>query len=264
MGNREVQLTLDECVAEVLSVLTGLDLAYDPRQDRYAATTRAINRAVRANALEREWSYYSDLEEVGLARVGDREVNLRSSVRPRIINDDAVRLCTDDGRPVVWAHFLPRDALSKYANSPDLRCAVTRSSLQFSRPFSQYEDKLSIQVPVMREPKMFRLPTQPEDHSLPLVPVPKEVREQLLDFDYPDVVIMRAAFFIAQTDPVMQPRAQTLEAQYKDLMYQLIERDERFTDSPYQNEWTLPITSSLDGYGSPRSHGHPHADTRTS
>lgn len=262
MANREVELTLDDCVAEVLSILTGLDLSYDPRQDRYAATTRAINRALRANALEREWSYYSDLEEVGKAHAGDQEVNLRSSIRPRIINDDAVRLCTEDGRPVVWAHFLPRDALSKYVNSPDLRVSVTRSSLQFSRRFSGHEEGLTIQVPVMREPKMFRLPTQPEDPSLPLVEVPRAIREQTIDFDYPDVVIVRAAWYVAQSDPVMQPRAQTLEAQYKDLMYQLIERDERFTDSPYQNEFILPMTSSLDGYGHPGSHGHPHADSR--
>lgn len=262
MVNANVQLTLDDSVAEVLSVLTGLDLTYDPRLDRYAAVTRAINRALRANALEREWSYYADVEEVGQAHVGESEVALRSSIRPRIINDDAVQFWAED-RPVLWAHFLPRDALSKYAARTELRAAVTRSTLMFSRPFYQGEDGLTIKVPVMREPRMFKLPDQPEDPTLPLVPVPMALRQQLLDFDYPDVVIMRAAYFVAQSDPVMQPRAQTLEAQYKDLMYQLIERDERFTDSPVQNEWILPIVSDLNGFGNPRSHGHPHSDERT-
>lgn len=259
MANRDVQMTLDEAVAELLSILTGLDLTYDPRMDRYAASVRALNRGLRANAMEREWSYYADVEDVGQARAGVNEVFLRSSLRPRIINDDSVTLCKDDV-PVLWAHFLPRDALSKYAHRDELRVAVTRSTLRFNRAFHAGEDGLTIKVPVMREPRMFRLPEQPEDPQAPLLTVPQTVRDQLLDFDYPDVVIMRAAYFMAQTDPVMQPRAQTLEAQYKDLMYQLIERDERFTDSPYQNEWVLPITSDLFGAGNQRAHGHPHSD----
>jgi hypothetical protein len=53
---------------------------------------------------------------------------------------------------------------------------------------------------------------------------------------------------------------QTLEAQYKDLMYQLIERDDRATDSPFQNEFTVPVQNSLEG-GSV-AHRHPHADER--
>ena len=92
---------------------------------------------------------------------------------------------------------------------------------------------------------MFRLPEQPEDPNLPLVPVPAATRNQLLDFDYPDVVIARAAFFYAQTDPVMQPRAQTLEAGYKDVMYQLMERDKQVTDTPVINEWMLPVQAGL-------------------
>lgn len=54
MQNAEVQMTLDEAVAEVLGQLTGLDLEYDPRLDRYRAITRQLNRATRANALEHE------------------------------------------------------------------------------------------------------------------------------------------------------------------------------------------------------------------
>lgn len=259
MANRDVQMTLDEAVAETLAILTGLDLAYDPRQDRYVATTRALNRALRGNALEREWSYYADTEDVGVSTIGQTAVMLRSSVRPRIINDDSVTLC-DEGVPLVWASFLPRDALSKYAHRNELRCAVVRNKLMFSRPLRHAEAGLNILVPVMREPRLFRLPEQPEDPSQPLVEVPQRIRDQLLDFDYPDVVIARAAWYISQTDPVMQPRAQTLEGAYKDLMYQLIERDERFTDSPIQNDWLMPMQGSLGGGPTPRAHGHPHAD----
>src|SRR6478736_6055388 len=96
MANQDVLLTLDEGVAEVLGILTGTDLSYDPRMDRYVATTRAINRALRSNALEHEWSYYSTFEDIGQARLGVSEMFLRSSVRPRIIGDDAVQLCRDD------------------------------------------------------------------------------------------------------------------------------------------------------------------------
>jgi hypothetical protein len=112
----------------------------------------------------------------------------------------------------------------------------------------------------MREPKMFRLPAQPVDPEDPLVDVPQEVLDQEIDFSYPDVITMRAAFLVAQSDPVMQPRVQTIEAQYKDLMYQAIERDDRNTDSPYMNEFAVPVQASLHGGGS--WHGHPHADER--
>lgn len=260
--NQDVRLTLDESVSEVLGILTGQDLSYDPRQDRYVSITRALNRAMRSIALEHEWSYYTALEEIGKVQAGAREVFLRSSIRPRIVSDDSVQFCTDAGTTVVWAYFLPRDALSKYSTRAGLWVSITRSSLAFSRPISEGESKLVIKVPVMREPKMFRLPEQPEDPSAPLVAVPLSIRQQYLDFDYPDVIILRAAYYVSQSDPVMQPRAQTLEAQYKDLMYQLIERDDRNTDSPYQNEWNLGITADLSGRSHPRSHGHPHSDER--
>ncbi len=260
--NQDVAMTLDQSVAEVLGILTGLDLSYAPELDRYQSITRALNRALRANALEHEWSFYHSVEDVGTAHAGDQEVALRATVRPRIVSDDAVRLVDRDGKPVVWAYFLPRDALHKYPDRRGLWCAHTRSSLRFSRPFGLGEEGLTIQVPVMREPRMFRLPEQPEDPTLPLVEVPASVRGQLLDYDYPDVVILRAAYFYAQTDPVMQPRVQTLEAQYKDLMYQLIERDDRNTDSPFLNEFFVPITSELGDHGF--SHPHPHSDERWS
>jgi hypothetical protein len=190
--NPEVQLSLDESVAEVLSLLTGLELRYEPELDRYRSITRQLNRALRANALEQEWGYYSATEVVGTCVAGESEVALRSSLRPRIINDDAVRLVDADGRPVVWAYFLPRDAIHKYPMHRGLWCAATRQTLTFSRPFLESEAGLDIHVPVMREPRMFRLPEQPEDPNDPLVEVPDEVRQQLLDFNYPDLIVGRA------------------------------------------------------------------------
>lgn len=260
MANPELQMTLDDCVDEVLGILTGLELRYQPEQDRYRAVTRAINRALRLNALEQEWGYYADDEEVGVASEGERELYLRSTIRPRMTGDDAVRLKLD-GRPVVWAYFLPRDALHKYDGRGGLRCSVTRGILRFSRPFTAAEDGMTIEMPVMREPRMFRLPEQPDDPDAELITVPDAIRNQLLDFDYPDVVLMRAAHLYAQTDPVMQPRVQTLEAMFKDLMYQIMERDERNTDTPYINEWFLPVENSINGPDL-TYHRHPHADER--
>lgn len=256
--NPQLQMSLDTAVAEVLGLLSGLDLQYKPEEDRYQAITRAINRAQRAVALEHEWSWFADTASVGPAVYGEREVVLASSLRPRIINDDAVRLCNDEGEPVFWAYFLPRDALHKYIGHADLHCSVLRDRLSFSRNFSRVEDGLDIQVPVMREPLNFVLPQQPEDPNAALIPVPDATRNQLIDFWYPDMVVAKAATFYAMTDPIMQPRVQTLEAQYKDLLYQVIERDDRFTDSPEQNTWLLPVESSLRGDRT--FHRHPIAD----
>jgi hypothetical protein len=261
MGNPEVQMTLDDCVDEVLGMLTGLELRYMPELDRYRSITRQINRALRATALEREWSYYTDLEDVGLTAAGVQDVAIRASVRPRIIGDDSVRLCRDDGYPVVWAYFLPRDAIEKYPARTGLWVSSTRSSLHFSRPFTEYEAGLHIQLPVMREPKMFRLPEQPEGDEGPLVDVPDTIRNQLLDFEFPDAVLSRAAYFYAQTDPVMQPRVQTLEQEYKTVFYALNERDDRNTDSPYLNEYTVPIQSDIFASSNWDLH-HPHSDER--
>lgn len=259
--NPELAMSLDDCVTEVLGALTGMDLHYEPNQDRYRGVTRAINKALRQNALEREWSYYSSLEEIGIAHAGEQDVNLRASLRPRIIGDDSVRLCDANGSPRVWAYFLPRDAIEKYPARAGLWVAIVRQSLHFSRPFQQQEEGLRIQLPVMREPRMFRLPDQPTDPNLPLLPVPQEIRDQLLDFDFPDAVLQRAAFYYAQTDPLMQPRVQTLEQEYKNTYYALNERDDRNTDAPYLNEFNLGIESSI--MGSPWTvHRHPHADER--
>lgn len=261
MGNVNVQLSLDEAVREVLGLLTGLELQYQPEYDRYRAITRVLNRALRANALEAEWSCYSDTEEVGIVIEGEREVNLRSSIRPRITLGDCVRLLDANQRVVAWVYFLPRDSLAAYDGRGELRCSVTRTSLMFSRPFLAAEAGLTIVAPVMREPQMFRLPDQPEDPNADLVDVPASIRQQTVDFDYPDLVIARAAYFYAQTDPVMQPRVPTLEQNYKTLMYQLIERDGRHTDAPLLGDFFVPIVNGINGPTRMR-HRHPHADGR--
>lgn len=249
--NPEVQQTLDDAVAEVLGLLTGLDLTYEPELDRYRSITRALNRALRANALESEWSCYASTLDLGPVVAGGKEMSLTDMQRPRIVNDDAVRLVDNDGHAQVWAYFLPRDALHKYEGQTGLWCSVTQTSLQFSRKFHTWENGWRVIVPIMREPVMFRLPT-------PGRPVSKAIRAQLIDFPYPDVVVARAAYMYAQTDPVMQPRAQTLEGGYKDLMYQVIERDTSITDTPYQNSFTLPIENGLVPVG--QVHRHPHSD----
>jgi hypothetical protein len=248
--NIELRLTLDDAVAEVLGMLTGLDLTYEAEFDRYRAITRQLNRALRANALEAEWSYYASTLEIGKASLGMRELQLPSNVRPRMTADDAVRLLDED-RTVKWAYFLPRASLSKYEWQQGLWCACTRQSLLFSRPLTAAEEGLVIQIPVMREPRMFRLPESGEE-------VPDTIRQQLIDFNYPDVVTARAAFFYAQTDPVMQPRVPTLESGYKDVMYQVIEQDTRMSDTPYSNSFTLPVESGLVPENT--MHRHPHAD----
>lgn len=248
--NIEVEMTLDDAVAEVLGLLTGLDLEYEPEYDRYRSITRQINRALRANALEHEWGFYASELNIGAAKAGEQILQLPSNVRPRIINDDAVRL--KNGSSIVqWAYFLPRESLSKYEHMRGLWCSVTRQQLTFSRRFFSFEEGLQIFVPVMREPRMFRLPPTGEE-------VPDGVRGQLLDFDYPDVIIARAAWNYAQTDPIMQPRVQTLEAGYKDLMYQVIERDSRNTDMPYSNQFILPLENGL--IPEMQEHLHPHSN----
>lgn len=262
MSNPEIKMTLEEAVEEVLGALTGMDLQYMPELDRFQAITRALNKAMRLNALEKEWSYYSGDHVMATTTAGEQDFYLSSTVRPRMVGDDAARLVVpgdEHDHTVRWAYYLPRDALSKYEYREGLWCSVVRNQLRFSRPLWEAEGDLDVHIVGMREPRMFRLPR-------PLVPtdpnpvVPPEILNQEIDFSYPDVITMRAAYLYAQTDPVMQPRVQTLEAQYKDLMYQCIERDDRNTDSPYMNEFFVPIQAGIHSHTS--IHGHPHADER--
>jgi hypothetical protein len=260
--NPDLTLTLDDAVAEVLGLLTGLDLTYRPELSRYISIARQLNRALRANALEHEWSYYSTLQSAGSAVSGDQTIWLPGDLRARVVGDDAVRLVDPEcpNSVAVWAYVLPRDALHKYWGRQGLWCSVTRNAVSFSRPFCDAEEGFDIQVPAMREPLMFTLPPPPDDVNDPPVAIAPEIRVQPVDFSYPDVIIIRAAWYTALTDPVMQPRAQTLEAQYKDLMYQIIERDDRFTDSPYLNEFFVPIQNSTASQA--MWHPHPHSDER--
>jgi len=261
--NPELNQTLDDIVAEVLGLLTDQAVEYIPESDRYYVITRHINRALRSVATEAEWSWYASTENVGTAVVGQQAVNLRSTLRPRIINDDAVRLCrpgTD--YPEVWAYWYPRDAIHKVPDRAQLYVAHTNSLLEFSRPFRSTEAGLEIHVPVMREPKMFRLPERPEDPTSPIpagnTQVPAEIREQPVDFAWPDLIALKAAYFYAQTNPIMQPRVQTLEANYDDLMYKLKDRDSRNTEAPFLNTYYVPVDGSIM-HGSIPSHT-PHSD----
>lgn len=253
MANKEVQMTLKEAVAEVLGSLNGLDLEYNPAMDRFHSCTRALNRGLRAVALEKEWSYYSTTEEIGTVEAGMVEIEINSSLRPRQVNDDAVRLVDDNGITRSWVKFLPRDALGKYIGRRGLWCSITRNTLSFSRPLSVAEVGLHILCPVMREPKMFRLPEGDGD-------VPPRILNQPIDFDYPDLVICRAAMYIADTDPVMQPRVPTLEARYKDIMYALSGRDEESTDAVVMDDFQVPIGGSLTPVIF--NHHHPHSAER--
>lgn len=263
MVNPNIAMTLDDAVQEVLGFLEGLDLAHVPHLDQYYAVTRQINRALRTNATEVEWSYYSGVETIGTARCGDREILIPSNLRPRIEGDDSVRFIDDCGIEVQWAYILPRDSLHKYTHRHDgIWAAVTRDVVAFSRPFTSKEEGLRLQLPVMREPEMFELPKRPLDPNAPIPEVPESVREQLVDFSNPDLITMKAAFLIAQSNPVYQPRVQTLDDQYKDMMYQLKERDEKVTESPYMNEFIVPITPDLFGNPPPHTHLHPHSDAR--
>lgn len=255
MANREVQMSLNEGVLDVLAQLTGVNLEYEASTDRFQVVARQINRALRAVALERDWSCYTSTEDVGLVVAGATTVEISSSLRPRIVGDDAIRLVNDDGAIIEWCYFLPRNALHKYQNRAGIWASSVRSTILFSRPFMNAEAGLHIMVPAMREPKMFDLPAPGEDIDDRILNTP-------IDFDYPDLVLAKAAQYVAEFDPVMQPRAQTLEAHYKDLMYQLIERDTNTTDTPYQNEFMVPILGELGGRTAPLLHGHPHADER--
>ena len=244
--NPDVSMTLEEAVRDVLSILTGQELNYDPDMDRFRAIVKHLNRALRSMALESEWSYYHTLVRLDLTgAVGDSTFTITTDYRFRVISDDAARIIdvSDPEHEVIvaWAYFLPRDALHKYRHRNGLWCSVTRNVLTLSRPLPDAADGMVLEIPVQREPIPFEIPVDPTEDADPLV------LAQELDFDFPDVVIARAAWLYAQTDPLMQPRVQTLEEQYKDMMYQLIERDTAFTDAPDQNEIIVPVQNDIYG-----------------
>ncbi len=243
--NPDVTMTLEEAVQDVLSILTGQELQYDPSMDRFRTITKHLNRACRSMALENEWSFYNTVERIDLTGLTDTQTfTINTDYRFRIISDDAVRILNSDDQPVAWAYYIPRDALHKYRNRGGLWASVTRNVLTLSRPLSAVTgqlDGMKLELPLQREPVPFRLPEDPTEEPDPLV------LAQELDFEFPDVVIARAAWLYAQTDPMMQPRVQTLEEQYKDMMYQLIERDTQFTDTPDQNEILVPVQGDIYG-----------------
>lgn len=104
--------------------------------------------------------------------------------------------------------------------------------------------------------------SSPETSLEKLGLTPDQVRNQKIDHSFPDLIVLKAAFLYAGTDPIMQPRVQTLEGQYKDLFYALTERDTNHTDDPFRNDFVVPIQGSLhDGYDH-RNHAHPHSDER--
>lgn len=245
--NPDVSMTLEQAVTEVLVLLTGQTLQYDPDMDRFRAIASHLNRALRSNALEQNWSYYTENLEIDLTgRAGDMEFTIVTDYRFRVVSDDAVRILNADGEPKAWAYFLPRDALHKYRNRGGLWASVTRNVLTLSRPLPDSDEAVTMVIPVMREPNPFVIPADPT------VAMDPAVLAQEVDFDFPDVVIARAAWLYAQTDPMMQPRVQTLEDQYKDMMYQLIERDTAYTESPELNEVIVPVQGDIYGESSHR------------
>jgi hypothetical protein len=183
-----------------------------------------------------------------------------ASKRVRQTSDDAVRMVDSEGEPLAWAYFIPRDALHKQRHQPGWWVSVVRNTLQFSAPLPYVEDQYWIKVPVMREPYRFVIPASPADSGDPLPEFDPDERAKAVDFHYPDIIVARAAYMYSLTDPVIQPRAQTLQAEYKDLMYQAIERDDRYTDSPLQNNFIVPVQNGI--YGESSFSLNPVADRR--
>lgn len=309
-GHVGVRMTLDEAVGEVLNSLTGLDLHYIPELDRYRAITRMLNRALRRNSAEHEWSYYSGLLDLGRVPQGQTFLQLPSQYRARAEGDDSVRLVDEHNRPMRWAYVLPRNSLHKYNARQGLWCSVTNGKIEFSRHLNDYEASLAVQIPVMREPRNLVVPatlesiedldaplppfppgssvrqvrnfwfpdqieewiftpglppyegTAPEDALAALGMTPQSIREQTVDFQYPDLIVMLAAYLVAQTDPVQQPRVQTLEAMYTDFKFALITRDDAATDAPYVNEFQVPVQGTIHGGSYGWDTRHPHTDER--
>lgn len=246
-----VQLGLSEAVNEIHNILTGLDLQYEDRMDVFHATVRQVNRSLRQVALEDEWAWYVEEVDAGTSAEGMTEVELHSSYRPRVQQDDSVRLVNSDGITLYWAYYLPRDSLNKQMYRPELRVAFTKNVITFSRPLQRFESGLSIIVPAMREPKQTRIPESGQRLSTADL-------ARAIDAEYPDLIVAHAAWKMAMSNPVYQPRSQTLEEEFNDLKYALTERNTNHSDSPMRNTF-------VPSYGDPYlaiPHGHPHSDRR--
>ena len=285
-------MTLDFAITELYNMLYGSAMTYVPNLDRFRAGTMALNRALRHNALEKEWSYYSSTLQLDVPQPGTTRVILPSTHRLRGVSDDSVRVVNDCGVPILWAYILPRESLHKYRERRGYWCSVTGMELNFSRPLPNIEG-LRLELPGMREPRQLLLPrklesieqlgAQQQDHWQPTGPpdynpsehdpardymeigpdaIESELRNQLIDFEFPDLILAKACHLMAQSDPVMQPRVQTLEEGYKDLMYNLSSRDDAITDSPYQNEFEVPVQHDIFDTGFGWNGRAPRADER--
>lgn len=244
-------MSLTEAVAEVQHILTGLNLSYDDRYDIFHATVRQLNRSLRHVSLEDEWGWYVEEVNAGLSVEDQTTIELDSTYRARILEGDAVRLVNDDGLPVIWAYYLPRDSLSRHTYRPELRVSVTRNEISFNRPLLASEAGYTIMVPAMREPAQTNIPSSGEKLTTAQL-------NRALDTEYPDMVVAHAAWQMSMSNPVYQPRAQTLEDAYNDLKYALIERNTNHSDSPLRNTF-------VPSYGDPYlslPHNHPHSDRR--
>lgn len=247
-----VSISLREAVAEVHNILTGLDLSYDDRYDIFHACVRQLNRSLRTVALEEDWGWYADDLLLGVVSEGDQTFSVPPNVRLRVRQDDAIRLVDPATKKTVrWAYFLPRDSLSKYWAAPELRAAFVRNNVVLSRPLLAREEGLEVWATVMREPRQTTIPDSGTK-------IPDADLSRPLDFENPDMVIAHAAWQMSLSNPLYQPRAQTLEDVYNNFKYALTERDSDHSDSPMQNSFT-------PSYGDPfiaMHHPHPHSDRR--
>jgi hypothetical protein len=146
VNNPQLTMSLEMAVGEVLNILTGLDLAYDPDYDRFRTIARALDRAQRANALEVEWSWYDGVISLGTSTEGQTSANVPTYARPRMTGDDAMRLVNENDQIVRWAYYLPRDAIHKYGHRDGLWVAINREILVFSRGLWSSEADLDIQI----------------------------------------------------------------------------------------------------------------------
>lgn len=247
------RLTLSETVDEVVNTLYGLSTRFEPDTDSWHGMALTLRRALKVVATERDWIYYHDTVQVGTVEPDCSVIVVPSRYRVRKTGDDAIRLLDSRGRPVVWAYIIPDDALHKYRALSGLWCSVVRQEIRFSRPFYKAEKGLRVIAPVMREPYLW--PKLVSGQALP-----QDEMDRDIDFHRADMVVMKAAYLYAQTDPLLQPRVPQLEQDYRAVFYQVQEQDTNVTMGAMVNDFQLPIEGdyrfvSGHGYGL-----HPHSD----